>query len=104
MKWITRERPKIDRIACPWLIKKFIDADTEFIYVPKEQVFQKERLSFEERITKLTKELESSKNAAIKQQQDLDNQIQRQRNNLQTQMEEKKELQKQKSGIRIFRR
>jgi hypothetical protein len=40
MKWITRERPKIDRIACPWLIKRFIDADAEFIYVPKEQVFE----------------------------------------------------------------
>lgn len=34
MKWITRERPKIDRIACPWLIKNFIDSDAEFIYVP----------------------------------------------------------------------
>ena len=41
MKWITRERPKIDRIACPWLIKNFVDKDAEFIYVPKEQVFQK---------------------------------------------------------------
>jgi len=39
MKWITRERPKIDRIACPWLIKKFIDKEAEFIYVPKEEVF-----------------------------------------------------------------
>jgi hypothetical protein len=39
MKWITRERPKIDRIACPWLIKKFVDPVAEFIYVPKEQVF-----------------------------------------------------------------
>jgi hypothetical protein len=39
MKWITRERPKIDRIACPWLIKNFIDTEAEFIYVPKEQVF-----------------------------------------------------------------
>lgn len=39
MKWITRERPKIDRIACPWLIKNFVDRDAEFIYVPKEQVF-----------------------------------------------------------------
>jgi hypothetical protein len=38
MKWITRERPKIDRIACPWLIKKFIDKDAEFLYVPKEDV------------------------------------------------------------------
>ena len=34
MKWITRERPKIDRIACPWLIKNFVDKDAEFIYVP----------------------------------------------------------------------
>jgi len=41
MKWITRERPKIDRIACPWLIKKFVDTEAEFIYVPKEQVFAK---------------------------------------------------------------
>lgn len=39
MKWITRERPKIDRIACPWLIKKFVDREAEFIYVPKDQVF-----------------------------------------------------------------
>ncbi len=38
MKWITRERPKIDRIACPWLIKNFVDKDAEFIYVPTEQV------------------------------------------------------------------
>ena len=41
MKWITRERPKIDRIACPWLIKNFVDKDAAFIYVPKEQVFDK---------------------------------------------------------------
>lgn len=34
MKWITREHPKIDRIACPWLIKRFIDKDAEIIYVP----------------------------------------------------------------------
>ena len=40
-KWITRERPKIDRIACPWLIKRFIDPEAEFIYVPKEEVFVK---------------------------------------------------------------
>ncbi|ODS71951.1 MAG: chromate resistance protein [Cytophagaceae bacterium SCN 52-12] len=39
MKWITRERPKIDRIACPWLIKNFIDPDAEFLYVPKDEVF-----------------------------------------------------------------
>jgi hypothetical protein len=41
MKWITRERPKIDRIACPWLIKNFIDKEAEFLYVPKEQVFER---------------------------------------------------------------
>ena len=34
MKWITRERPKIDRIACPWLIARFIDETPEFLYVP----------------------------------------------------------------------
>jgi hypothetical protein len=39
MKWITRERPKIDRIACPWLIKNFVDAEAEFFYVPKADVF-----------------------------------------------------------------
>jgi hypothetical protein len=39
MKWITRERPKIDRIACPWLIRKFVDPSAEFIFVPKDQVF-----------------------------------------------------------------
>ncbi len=38
MKWITRERPKIDRIACPWLIKKFIDPKAEFLYVPSQEV------------------------------------------------------------------
>jgi hypothetical protein len=41
MKWITRERPKIDRIACPWLIKNFVDSQAEFIYVPKDKVFEK---------------------------------------------------------------
>lgn len=41
MKWITRERPKIDRIACPWLIKRFIDAEAEIIFVPFEQVLVK---------------------------------------------------------------
>jgi hypothetical protein len=38
MKWITRERPKIDRIACPWLIKNFVDREAEFTYVPADQV------------------------------------------------------------------
>ncbi len=40
MKWITRARPKIDRIACPWLIARFIDSAAEFLYVPAEQVLQ----------------------------------------------------------------
>src|SRR5258706_13442475 len=43
MKWITRERPKIDRIACPWLIKRFVDKDAEFIYVPFDQVITKSK-------------------------------------------------------------
>ncbi|MDQ6530669.1 chromate resistance protein ChrB domain-containing protein [Flavobacterium sp. LHD-85] len=41
MKWITRERPKIDRIACPWLIRKFVDPKSEFIYVPFDDVITK---------------------------------------------------------------
>jgi hypothetical protein len=40
MKWVTRERPKIDRIACPWLIDRFIDDDPEFLYVPKDRVLK----------------------------------------------------------------
>ena len=40
MKWVTRERPKTDRIACPWLIKNFIDAEAEFLYVPADQVLE----------------------------------------------------------------
>ncbi|MDH3319971.1 MAG: chromate resistance protein [Betaproteobacteria bacterium] len=39
-RWVTRERPKIDRIACPWLIRRFIDADAEFLYVPAADVLQ----------------------------------------------------------------
>jgi hypothetical protein len=38
MQWITRERPKVDRIACPWLIRKFIDPDAEFLFVPPAEV------------------------------------------------------------------
>jgi hypothetical protein len=38
MKWVTRERPKIDRIACPWLVARFIDRDPEFLYVPRDRV------------------------------------------------------------------
>src|SRR5439155_22159810 len=40
MKWVTRERPKIDRIACPWLIARFIEAAPEFLYVPADQVLK----------------------------------------------------------------
>ena len=45
MKWITREKPKIDRIACPWLIKRFIDKDAEIIYVPFDEVIPKAKNS-----------------------------------------------------------
>ena len=38
MKWITREYVKVDRVACPWLIKKFVDKDAEFVFVPADQV------------------------------------------------------------------
>jgi len=40
MKWITRERPKIDRVACPWLIARFIDTEPEFLYVPSGDVLR----------------------------------------------------------------
>ena len=40
MKWVTRERPKIDRIACPWLIARFIDKDPEFLFVPSKEVLR----------------------------------------------------------------
>jgi hypothetical protein len=38
MKWVTRERPKTDRIACPWLVRKFIDEEAEILYVARDQV------------------------------------------------------------------
>jgi hypothetical protein len=38
MKWITRERVKVDRVACPWLIRRFVDKDAEFYFVPADQV------------------------------------------------------------------
>ena len=41
MRWITRARPKIDRIACPWLIRRFIDEKAEFFFVPPDQVASK---------------------------------------------------------------
>jgi hypothetical protein len=40
VKWVTRERPKTDRIACPWLIKTFIDSEAQFLYVPADQVLE----------------------------------------------------------------
>lgn len=45
MQWITRERVKVDRVACPWLIRHFVDQDTEFLFVPADQVLREaERL------------------------------------------------------------
>jgi hypothetical protein len=43
MKWITRERVKVDRVACPWLIRRFIDADAEFLFVPADEVLARAR-------------------------------------------------------------
>jgi hypothetical protein len=43
MKWVTRERPKTDRIACPWLIQRFIDPEGEIMYVPSEAVLETAR-------------------------------------------------------------
>ena len=40
MKWITREHVKVDRVACPWLIKKFVDKDAEFYFVPADQIMK----------------------------------------------------------------
>ena len=40
MKWITRERVKVDRVACPWLIRKFIDPEAEFLFVPENKVME----------------------------------------------------------------
>jgi hypothetical protein len=40
MKWITRERVKVDRVACPWLIRKFIDPNAEFLFVPDDRVME----------------------------------------------------------------
>ncbi len=43
MKWMTRARPKTDRIACPWLIRRFIDPDAAIIYVPADEVLERGR-------------------------------------------------------------
>ncbi|HYM82339.1 MAG TPA: chromate resistance protein ChrB domain-containing protein [Candidatus Limnocylindria bacterium] len=40
MKWITRERVKVDRVACPWFIRKFVDPEAQFLFVPSEQVME----------------------------------------------------------------
>lgn len=40
MKWITRQNVKVDRVACPWLISKFVDPEAEFLYVPTDQVME----------------------------------------------------------------
>jgi hypothetical protein len=40
MKWVTRERVKVDRVACPWLIKKFVDPAAEFLFVPSDKVME----------------------------------------------------------------
>jgi hypothetical protein len=51
MKWVTRERPHTDRIACPWLIRKFIDPQAEIVYVPRDDVLayaeREEAISFD---------------------------------------------------------
>jgi hypothetical protein len=47
-RWVTRARPKIDRIACPWLIRRFVDTQADFLYVPTEQVRQ---ISLEQKAT-----------------------------------------------------
>jgi hypothetical protein len=39
MKWVTRERPRIDRVACAWVIRRFVDPEPEFLFVPNDQVF-----------------------------------------------------------------
>ena len=44
MKWVTRERPKVDRIACPWLIKRFVDPQAEFLFVDEENLVEQARL------------------------------------------------------------
>lgn len=40
MKWVTRERPKTDRVACPWLIRRFIDPDAQIVYAPRDRVLE----------------------------------------------------------------
>lgn len=40
MKWVTKEKVKVDRVACPWLIKKFVDPEAQFLFVPKDRVME----------------------------------------------------------------
>jgi hypothetical protein len=43
MKWVTRRKARVDRIACPWLIRRFIDKEAEFLFVPEDQVMETAR-------------------------------------------------------------
>jgi hypothetical protein len=40
MKWVTRERPRVDRVACPWLLRRFVDPEAEFLFVPADRVHE----------------------------------------------------------------
>ena len=44
MKWVTREKARVDRIACPWLVKRFVDKDAQFLFVPAAQVLDTARM------------------------------------------------------------
>ena len=64
-KWITREKAKVDRIACPWLIKHFVDNEAEFLFVPKEKVeniaAKENAIAFDSPNVELTHYLENGK-------------------------------------------
>ena len=49
MKWVTRERVKVDRVACPWLIKKFVDPQAEFLFVPADKAAVADHVGGEDR-------------------------------------------------------
>ena len=51
MKWITREHPRVDRVACPWLIERFVDKQAEFIYVPSAEALRRRRGAARRRTT-----------------------------------------------------
>ena len=70
MKWITHEHVKVDRVACPWLIKKFIDKDAEFLFVPTRQAYTMALVDPEERtaaasVTSLARSLGSATNPVV---------------------------------------